>query len=51
MQVILSPLAGLVIWGLPLTITPTAHRALAIVGFMTVYWALETLEHGITALI
>jgi di/tricarboxylate transporter len=49
--VVLGPLVGLVIWGLPLTLNPAAHRAFAIVGFLLVYWMTETMEHGITALI
>src|SRR5262249_7517687 len=49
--VVLGPLVGLVIWGLPLTLNPAAHRAFAIVGILLVYWMTETMEHGITALI
>ena len=49
--VVLGPLDGLVIWGLPLTLNPAAHRAFAIVGFLLVYWMTETMEHGVTALI
>jgi di/tricarboxylate transporter len=48
---ILGPLVGLAIWGLPLALTPTAHRAVAIVGVMLFYWVTETLELGVTALI
>jgi di/tricarboxylate transporter len=48
---ILGPLVGLAIWGLPLALTPTAHRTVAIAGVMLFYWVTETLELGITALI
>ena len=51
MWIILGPLVGLTIWWLPLAVNPVAHRALAIVGVMLVYWVTETLEHGMTALI
>jgi di/tricarboxylate transporter len=48
---ILGPLVGLAIWGLPLALTPTEHRAVSIVGVMLFYWVTETLELGVTALI
>jgi solute carrier family 13 (sodium-dependent dicarboxylate transporter), member 2/3/5 len=47
---LLGPIAGLVIWWLPLGLTPTMHTALAIVGFMLVYWIAEPIDLGITAL-
>jgi anion transporter len=49
-KVILGPLVGLVLWWLPLEIDPTAHKALAIVGFMLVYWMTEAIDLGLTAL-
>jgi anion transporter len=39
------------IWWLPLGVTPAAHTALAIAGFMLAYWIMEPVDHGITALI
>jgi anion transporter len=47
----LGPCIGLLIWSLPLALDPTAHRALAIVGLMLVYWMTEVLDYGLTALI
>lgn len=46
-----GPVVGLLIWLLPLAINPTAHLALAIVGFMIVYWVSEPIEPGMTAII
>jgi anion transporter len=48
---IIGPLAGLMIWGLPLGLEPRAQTTLAIVAFMVVYWLTEPIEHGVTALI
>jgi anion transporter len=47
---VLGPLVGLLIWCLPLGLEPAMHKALAIVAFMLVYWIMEPIEHGITAL-
>jgi anion transporter len=47
----LGPAIGVLIWCLPLGLDPRAHKALAIVGFMLVYWLTETLDHGLTALL
>ena len=49
LKVILGPLIGLVIWWLPLGLEPVAHRAIAIVSLMLVYWMTEVLDHGLTA--
>src|SRR5919108_469148 len=48
---VLGPLAALAIWLLPLGLEPLAHRALAIVSLMLVYWMTEVLDHGLTALL
>jgi solute carrier family 13 (sodium-dependent dicarboxylate transporter), member 2/3/5 len=48
---LLGPMVGLMIWWLPLGVTPAAHKALAIAGFMLAYWIMEPVDHGITALI
>ena len=48
---LLGPIAGLLIWWLPLGVTPTAHLALAIVALMFVYWITEPIEPGLTALL
>ena len=50
MGAVLGPIIGLAIWWLPLGVEPTAHKALAIVAFMLVYWILEPIDYGITAL-
>jgi len=42
---------GLSIWWLPFGLEPAAHKALAIAAFMVVYWIMEPIEHGITALL
>jgi sodium-dependent dicarboxylate transporter 2/3/5 len=49
--VVLGPLVGLVVWGLPLGLDPGPHKALAIVALMLVYWILEPIDYGVTALI
>ena len=46
----LGPIAGLVLWWLPLGLDPTMHKAFAIVGFMLVYWIAEPIDLGMTAL-
>jgi solute carrier family 13 (sodium-dependent dicarboxylate transporter), member 2/3/5 len=48
---LLGPIAALVIWWLPLGLEPVAHRAIAIVSLMLVYWMTEALDHGLTALL
>lgn len=50
-KALLGPTIGLLIWWLPLTVNPSAHLALAIAGFMFVYWVTETIEPGMTALL
>jgi di/tricarboxylate transporter len=47
----LGPALGLLIWCLPLELDSVAHRAVAIVGFMPVYWMTEFLDYGVTALL
>ena len=51
LALLLGPIAGLVIWWLPLGLEPVAHRAIAIVGLLLVYWMTEALDHGLTALV
>jgi sodium-dependent dicarboxylate transporter 2/3/5 len=46
----LGPIIGVLIWLLPLSLDPVAHKAFAITGFMLVYWIMEPIDHGITAL-
>src|SRR5438445_9153408 len=48
---VLGPLLALVIWFAPLAIEPRAKHALAIVALMVIYWALEPIDHGLTALL
>lgn len=50
---LLGPAVGLFIWMLPLAVNPAAHLALAlaIVGFMIVYWITEPIDPGMTAII
>jgi sodium-dependent dicarboxylate transporter 2/3/5 len=48
---LLGPIAGLVIWWLPLGLDPRAQATVAIVAFLLVYWLMEPIEHGVTALI
>ena len=48
---LLGPVAGLVIWWLPLGLESVAHRAIAILGLMLIYWMTEALDHGLTALL
>jgi sodium-dependent dicarboxylate transporter 2/3/5 len=47
----LGPIIGMLIWLLPLSLDPAAHKAFAIAGFMLVYWIMEPIDHGITALL
>ena len=47
----LGPMAGLMIWWLPLGLEPRAQATVAIVAFLLVYWLMEPIEHGVTALI
>jgi anion transporter len=48
---LLGPLLALVIWFAPLPLEPKAKHALAITALMVVYWALEPIDHGLTALL
>ena len=47
----LGPLAGLLLWLLPLPLDPTAQKAFAIVFFMIIYWVTEPVDHAVTALV
>ena len=49
-DVALGPLAGLLVWSLPLGLEPAAHKACAIVTFMVIYWITVPIEYGVTAL-
>jgi sodium-dependent dicarboxylate transporter 2/3/5 len=48
---LLGPLVALALWFAPLPLQLNAKHALAIVGLMVVYWALEPIDHGVTALL
>jgi anion transporter len=48
---LLGPLVALLIWSVPLGIETAAQKALAIVAFMILYWVMEPIDHGLTALI
>src|ERR1700682_6233263 len=48
---VLGPVLALTIWFAPLALDLTAKHALAIVALMVIYWALEPIAHGLTALL
>jgi sodium-dependent dicarboxylate transporter 2/3/5 len=48
---LLGPIVALAIWFAPLPLEPKAKHAIAIVALMVVYWALEPIDHGMTALV
>ncbi|MCU1260045.1 MAG: anion transporter [Bryobacterales bacterium] len=48
---LLGPILALAIWFAPLALDVKAKHALAIVAMMVVYWALEPIDHGLTALL
>ncbi len=48
---LLGPILALAIWFAPLAIDPKVKHALAIVALMVIYWALEPIDHGLTALL
>lgn len=48
--IVSGPIAGVLIWLLPLDLDPSVHKTLAIVGFMLVYWITEAQPLGMTAL-
>jgi sodium-dependent dicarboxylate transporter 2/3/5 len=48
---LLGPLLALAIWFAPLPLDPKAKHALSIVALMVIYWALEPIDHGLTALL
>lgn len=47
---VLGPIVGLLLWYAPLSGDPKINHALAIIGFMLVYWILEPIDQGVTAL-
>jgi solute carrier family 13 (sodium-dependent dicarboxylate transporter), member 2/3/5 len=47
----LGPLLAILLWFSPLPLELRVKHALAIVALMVVYWALEPIDHGITALL
>jgi sodium-dependent dicarboxylate transporter 2/3/5 len=47
----LGPILALAIWFAPLALEAKAKHAIAIVALMVVYWALEPIDHGLTALL
>ncbi|MGH7843645.1 MAG: SLC13 family permease [Candidatus Binatia bacterium] len=47
----LGPVAGIVVWLLPLGLEPTIQKVFAVVTFMVIYWISEPVEHAVTALI
>src|SRR5579884_1547637 len=47
----IGPLAGVVVWFMPIAPDPVIAHALAITVFMVAYWIFEPVEHGITGLI
>src|ERR1700682_2638524 len=48
---VLGPLVACAIWFLPLPFDPRVKHALSISSLMVVYWALEPIDHGLTALL
>ena len=48
---LLGPILAVAIWFAPLDLDLRARHALAIVALMVVYWALEPIDHGLTALL
>jgi anion transporter len=50
-KLLLGPGVGLLVWCLPLDADPMAHKALAIMAFLVMYWITEPLDYGVTALL
>ena len=48
---LLGPIAALAIWFGPIALDAKPKHALAIVALMVIYWALEPIDHGLTALL
>lgn len=48
---VLGPFVGLIIWWLPLSLAPAAHKALAVAAFMLLYWVSKPIDYGMTALL
>jgi solute carrier family 13 (sodium-dependent dicarboxylate transporter), member 2/3/5 len=51
LYLLLGPVAGCILWMLPLGLEPVQQKAVAIVFFMIIYWIAEPIDHGLTALI
>src|SRR5262245_19906750 len=50
-KLLLGPAVGLLIWCLPLELNPAAHKAIAVVCVMVVYWITAVLDNGVTAVL
>jgi anion transporter len=50
-KLLLGPAVGLLVWCLPLELNPAAHKAMAIVGLMVVYWITAVVDNGVTAVL
>src|SRR5450759_5523350 len=48
---VLGPVLAIAIWVAPLSLDPKAKHAMAITALMVIYWALEPIDHGLTALL
>ena len=48
---VLGPVLALLIWFVPLPVPTGARHTLAIVSFMAIYWILEPVDYGLTALV
>jgi solute carrier family 13 (sodium-dependent dicarboxylate transporter), member 2/3/5 len=48
---VLGPVLAIAIWFAPLSLDPKAKHAMAITALMVIYWALEPIDHGLTALL
>ena len=50
-KLLLGPAVGVLVWCLPLGAEPMAHKALAIMAFIVMYWISEPLDYGVAALL
>ena len=50
-KLLLGPAVGLLVWCLPLELNPAAHKAIAVVCLMVVYWITAVLDNGVTAVL
>jgi solute carrier family 13 (sodium-dependent dicarboxylate transporter), member 2/3/5 len=48
---LLGPVAGVIIWLMPMGLESIQQKTLAITAFMIVYWIAEPIDHGLTALL